>query len=408
MEVTPRQIAVTVLALATLPAWATLLGGCGTQGARISAPPPTTQTTQPALPTFPTRRTVTSVELRDYVGSERCVTCHAAQARQLTSHHAQTLAPITAPRVRAPFTTAATISDTRKNARYQPLQREGVCAIRTRQGARQVDVTPDYAFGSGNRCWTYVDWNGGKPFETRISFYGYLGKWDYTPGQQGNSGAGGPLGRPLDAAETEECFLCHSTAVVKEYEQLRPESSVFGVSCESCHGAGREHLEAVARKSTDLHMVRYSEHRAEISQQLCGKCHRDGNAGDPHSPGTASQLPRLQGLAMAQSACFQKSGGRLTCVTCHNPHQNADATPRATYNAACQSCHSTGTAGQVACPKAPAGDCVSCHMPSQPVNMPTRPQFRTHWIKVWKAAKTRTAATRPTNPTPETRSAGAG
>jgi hypothetical protein len=329
---------------------------------------------------------VTSIELRDFLGSAKCVTCHAAEAGQLTSHHAQTLASIDNPRVRAPFASAAAIADSRKGARYQPVQAQGICAIRTQQGARQVDVTPDYAFGSGNRCWTYVDWNSGKPFETRISYYGYLRKWDYTPGQQGKAGAGGPLGRALDAAETEECFVCHSTAVVKEFEQLRPEQSLFGVSCESCHGPGREHVEAVARKSTDLRMVRYSEHRAEISQQLCGKCHRNGNSGDPHSPGTASQLPRLQGLAMAQSACFKKSGGRLGCVTCHNPHQNADSTPRANYNATCRSCHS-GQAEQVACPTAPEGDCVSCHMPSQPVNMPTSPRFRTHWIKVWNQGK---------------------
>ena len=379
----PSRSAALAFAGVLLPAFLALLEGCGNGKVPAESVARPVIAPQPVPTAIPARRTITAVELPDYVGSRRCVSCHRAQSAQLTSHHATTLTSLHDERVRAPFAAAAAVPDPHRRAQYQPLRAGSTCAIRTVQGDRRMDVKPDYAFGSGNRCWTYVVWNAGKPFETRISYYRQIGKWDYTPGQQGKRGAGSPLGRALDSAETEECFLCHSTAVVKEYDQLQPERSIFGVSCESCHGPGREHLAAVAQKSPDLRMIRFSEHRAQLSQRLCGKCHRDRDSGDPHDPGTAAQLPRLQGLAMAQSACFKKSGGKLGCVTCHDPHRNASETTRAAYNATCSSCHQLHATGQVACSKAPLGDCVSCHMPSQAVNMPTRPRFRTHWIKVW-------------------------
>ena len=81
------------------------------------------------------------------------------------------------------------------------------------------------------------------------------------------------------------------------------------------------------------------------------------------------------------SGCFKV--GHVTCVSCHDVHQNADDTPRQVYNQRCMSCHTPGRADQKSCPPRPTGDCVSCHMPAQDVGMPTAPKFRTHWIKTW-------------------------
>ena len=66
---------------------------------------------------------------------------------------------------------------------------------------------------------------------------------------------------------------------------------------------------------------------------------------------------------LRKSQCFLKSAGRMTCTTCHNPHD----VPRgerasAHYNGVCASCHpnpmnqATHPAGR---------DCVSCHMPKR-------------------------------------------
>src|SRR5207249_1341645 len=69
-----------------------------------------------------------------------------------------------------------------------------------------------------------------------------------------------------------------------------------------------------------------------------------------------------QAYRLRQSLCFRKSQGRLTCVTCHDPH-NA---PRgeaavARYREKCVGCHAT--VGVTSHPDLRAADCASCHMP---------------------------------------------
>jgi hypothetical protein len=156
------------------------------------------------------------------------------------------------------------------------------------------------------------------------------------------------------------------------------------VTCEACHGPGREHIAAARRHDRDLKMAHLAGLRAEISIELCGQCHRSpaSNRRDD-DPMAETQLARLQGFALAQSACFRKSGGNLSCVTCHDPHRDADRTGHAVYDARCQSCHHDPAAHQSVCKAQPQGDCVSCHMPAQEVQLPTRPKFRNHWIRVW-------------------------
>ena len=65
-----------------------------------------------------------------------------------------------------------------------------------------------------------------------------------------------------------------------------------------------------------------------------------------------------QAYRLRQSACFLKSQGRLTCLTCHNPHLPA---AEESYREKCIGCHAQVTsAGHPALQNA---DCVSCHMP---------------------------------------------
>jgi predicted CXXCH cytochrome family protein len=92
---------------------------------------------------------------------------------------------------------------------------------------------------------------------------------------------------------------------------------------------------------------------------------------------------RRPGLALARSACFRKSRGQLSCVTCHDPHRDANRTSLAEYGARCLSCHTRGAAGQVICRvHRTGGGCVSRHMPAHEVELPSRPLFRTPWIRV--------------------------
>jgi predicted CXXCH cytochrome family protein len=64
------------------------------------------------------------------------------------------------------------------------------------------------------------------------------------------------------------------------------------------------------------------------------------------------------GYRLLGSTCFRKSGGALTCITCHDPHQEshgAAATSR--YNRACLGCHAEAHNREQ--------NCVGCHMPKR-------------------------------------------
>jgi Tfp pilus assembly protein PilF len=67
---------------------------------------------------------------------------------------------------------------------------------------------------------------------------------------------------------------------------------------------------------------------------------------------------------MKQSQCFVQSG-KMSCITCHNPHVTVKATPVAQYNNACISCHTTKQTctEQLAKRNAVQNNCVQCHMP---------------------------------------------
>lgn len=276
------------------------------------------------------------------------------------------------------------MTDSSRATLYRPVFRNGACLLEA-IGARGTNIaTARYAFGSGNHCFTYLGLENGTVVELRLSYYSRARRWDYTPGQQPGMAVGSGAGRPVTVQQARECFLCHTTALVEAGGDPQPRQSILGVQCEACHGPGRDHVEAVRRGDRNLRIARLGPRRERISLELCAQCHRGPSAADPHHPTVAGQLPRMHGYALSLSKCFTRSGGRLSCVTCHDPHADATSVTRATYNAACRSCHAAARPGQVPCPVQPRGDCVSCHMPEQPVAIPTNPRFRTHWIKVWR------------------------
>ncbi|HEU4751943.1 MAG TPA: multiheme c-type cytochrome, partial [Armatimonadota bacterium] len=273
------------------------------------------------------------------------------------------------------------------NVSYDTSVEGGQCVLTATAGQRKAKVTAQFAFGSGSRGVTYVGSYLQQPVELRISHYsraGRQGRWEFTPGQPLGARPQTPVGRVLGIEDQKECFLCHSTALVMDQTGVDTDHSILGIGCETCHGPGRAHVEAVRRKDPELHIPRLSRMREQLSTRLCGQCHRNPESKDADQPITLAQLPRFQGLALSKSACFRKSAGRLSCVTCHDPHRNAATITRAEYNGKCVSCHTPHRADQVACKVSTGGDCVSCHMPAQTVDLPTRPSFNTHWIKVWR------------------------
>jgi tetratricopeptide (TPR) repeat protein len=165
------------------------------------------------------------------------------------------------------------------------------------------------------------------------------------------------------------CFRCHSTGPVSLGANYSIQPSEPGVHCESCHGPGGEHVNSGGRPGTIINPKRLSA--AELND-YCGVCHRKA----PESDWTDKWKTRHQPSYLAQAACFRKSNGALTCLTCHDPHGPLNEVA-AQYDKRCLECHtairhSTAIAGRT---------CVGCHMPQVVVS--TQLKFTNHWIGVY-------------------------
>jgi hypothetical protein len=86
---------------------------------------------------------------------------------------------------------------------------------------------------------------------------------------------------------------------------------------------------------------------------------------------------RHQPLLLAASACFQRSGSRLSCLTCHAPHSVVERN-QAAYDRTCAGCHA---APRHSAPVA-GKPCVACHMPA--VKLTAGLAFANHRIAVYR------------------------
>lgn len=94
-------------------------------------------------------------------------------------------------------------------------------------------------------------------------------------------GRGVRYGLPKPAKESKECLPCHTTAFGADARLIAPSfDPKDGVQCESCHGPGSAHAEAMTVKDrgrAPAGLTRYEDERAIKAQ--CRTCH-EGTCGD--------------------------------------------------------------------------------------------------------------------------------
>lgn len=251
-----------------------------------------------------------------------------------------------------------------------------------------------HAVGSGDRGMTPLGVDDrGQLRELRTSFYGDIGDWDRTTGHPDSSAmaeAHDYLGKALNEDDARRCLSCHTTEPGASLRGEGPTAADRGLGCERCHGPGGHHLVAVAWKIPDLAIGRPGRLSPGSSLPLCAECHSPRGR-SPVPPGDPGET-RFQGLTLPRSRCFTQSAGAFGCVTCHNPHHDADTDP-SFYESRCLSCHGDAgarppvgselpaTAERVACPVEPRSGCLDCHMPKLRAAVP-HTVFTDHHIRI--------------------------
>ncbi len=352
-------------------------------------------------PTGPDRgRTVPAGQPGDYVGDAVCARCHVVEARaHQASGHAHTYHRAVEHPLAA-WLVGRTVEDPEiPGSRWTYRVEEGRLIASNEQDGRTKDVALDLAMGSGTHAVTFVSVDpaqNGRPegLEHRISLFphGEQIQARVTPGEGGFVGRDkeySALGRHIDWFLVHRCVECHTTITSgKGGDRLDLDSLIPQVSCERCHGPGREHTERAERhaKARDLAMpFGPGRNAADEQVKLCGDCHRRPDFAPMSDlwPGNPS-LVRFQPIGMTQSACYRRSAGSMRCTSCHDPHGPTMKDDRA-YEASCLACHHG--AEQTECPVSPQAGCVGCHMGRQ-----TNAQgltFTDHWIRVLKPEEQR-------------------
>ena len=264
------------------------------------------------------------------------------------------------------------------------IERKGDQSIYSISDGERVLAFPiGWAFGQGLAGQTYVIERNNEYYQTRVSYYKSIDGLDLTLGASNMTPASidEAIGIPMAPQEGPQCFGCHATNAV-EQKRVVTGKLIAGVQCERCHGSTENHLKGIPLGDTKLAaMPKLSGYSTEQTSAFCGQCHRtweeiaaSGKQGPPNV--------RFQPYRLTNSKCYDTEDSRISCVACHNPHQEIDRT-EAHYDSKCLACHGGGKPKAVAC-KVSKSSCVTCHMPK--VEIPgSHHQFFDHEIRIAKA-----------------------
>ena len=246
-------------------------------------------------------------------------------------------------------------------------------------GAETLTVPLGWAFGLGVAGQTYVFEKDGELYESRVSFYREINGLDLTIGARNAKPAtlAQAAGNPMAPDEKMRCFSCHSTNA-RQGAKLALDSLTPGVQCERCHGDTTGHPESRPMK----HLKSLS---TEELSNFCGQCHRTWD--EVAAGGTLGIANiRFQPYRLTNSKCYDTEDARISCLACHNPHQEINRTD-ASYDSKCLACHTSGGKPSAKICKVAKQNCVSCHMPK--LELPdSHHKFTDHQIRIVRAHDT--------------------
>ncbi|MBI3696690.1 MAG: tetratricopeptide repeat protein [Acidobacteria bacterium] len=260
--------------------------------------------------------------------------------------------------------------------------------------------------GSGRVGRSYVSSLEGFLFQAPVSYYTLSEKWGVSPGFEQHSSL------YFTRAVSAKCLQCHASRLQPvagaENRFSAPPFLEGGVSCERCHGPGKNHVDKITagdRKGLS-EIVNPAKLEPARRDSVCAQCHLTGAArvararaaraayrpgellseytayfvwtdAGPSAMSANSHFEKLQ-----QSACKKASGDRLWCGSCHDPHSEPEAATRAEfYRARCRKCHEPSACKESLGTRRKAqDDCSACHMPKDQVRETEHAVFTDHSI----------------------------
>jgi Tfp pilus assembly protein PilF len=341
-----------------------------------------------------------------FVGDQVCKQCHAdIYARYQQTGMARSWRPVDSID-RRPFDDGSVVRHEASGYSYEAAQSDGVCRViehrKPLPGSPNHELAHEvhYAVGSGTRAQAYAIATNGYLTLAPINWYNGQQRWDFNPGYA-------EYNHRFNRRVLAECVACHQgqTRCVPGNANRYEMPIAAGIGCETCHGPGQHHVAAqgIGNQSDSGEIVNPSRLDPARQNDVCFLCHlvadvrwsRTDPDRRPYRPGlrladfradffVVPAEPDAVGVAshgarMAQSRCYTESDGRMTCISCHDPHVPARDVPHVFYDSRCQQCHTRNSCPAAA--SASEASCVGCHMPPTPAGNAPHVVFTEHWVR---------------------------
>ena len=355
-----------------------------------------------------------------YVGSQACSACHQGIYQQFTKTSMGRSMSLVTPAFLQKTSLPSQYFNERLHRFFEVYSQDGkLYQSESATGSDGMESFRDvhqleWIIGSGVNGFGGLLRKDGYLFQAPLSFYSHPMTWEPSPGYEFVD-----LGfnRPI----TPGCIFCHSgrpspvTGTNGQFDS-KPFSEL-AIGCESCHGPGAAHIQTMSGPQTraktapiDARIVNPARLTPYLADNICMGCHQNGDVRvlkpgktyqdfrpgrplddtlsilmvppRPESPPTADHVEHY--YSMTLSKCYRASAGRLSCITCHDPHVEPSREEAPAYFAAkCLTCHTNQSCKlpiATRMQQKPANNCIGCHMPKRDIQVISHSSATNHRI----------------------------